>query len=412
MRIDKMRILFLTQRFPFPPDRGDRIRSYHILRHLARSHEVSLATLTDEDIQESHWKEINNLCASVDVGRIHRNQRKILSLFYLPTATPLTLPNYYSRELKAKVDLRLRKESFDLIFIFCSSMAPYVLAYDRIPKVIDFVDVDSEKWFEYGRSRHFPMNLVYLREGNLLRRYETRVAKSCRHAFVASHREKIAFEQFLKGTPITTIPNGVCIPENTRILRSGCKITFTGVMDYWPNEDAVCHFVHDIFPIIIRKIPAAEFVIVGQNPTRRVKELSKVRGITVTGWVSDPAKYLEESAVSVAPIRVARGIQNKVLEAMAYGVPVIATAAAADGMQAVKGKDFLLGDSPVEFAEQTILLLGDSKLREKIAKNAIGYLREKHNWELNMKGLENTLVNISGSTRETGSSALRSRYKS
>lgn len=392
-----MRILFLTQRFPFPPDRGDRIRSYQILRYLAKNHEVSLASLTDEDIGELQWKMIKDLCARIDIGRIKRVQRKIISMFYLPTTIPLTLPSYYSKELKEKVDRRLRGEEFDLIFIYCSSMAQYVLAYDRIPKVIDFVDADSEKWFDYARSTRFPSNLVYFREGHLLRKYERRVAQSCRHAFVTSRREKETFEQFLKDTPITTIQNGVAIPENARMGRTGSRMIFTGVMDYWPNEDAVCHFVDDIFPIILARIPESEFFIVGQKPTRRVKRLSSVKGITVTGWVPDPGKYMEEGTVFVAPIRVARGVQNKVLEAMACGLPVIATSAAADGLEAVEGRDYLLGDSPTQFAEQAVLLLQDGELRERLAMNASGYIREKHDWESNIQQMEDILVDAAKS---------------
>ena len=397
-----MKILFLTQRFPFPLDRGDRIRSYHILRYLAGRHNVSLASLTDEDIQDSHWKEIKDLCATVDIGRIQRNQRRILSLFYLPTSTPLTTPNYYSKELRSKVDLRIRKESFDLIFIYCSSMAQYVLRYSRIPKVIDFVDIDSEKWFEYARSTYFPTNLVYFREGVLLRRYEKIVTESCLHAFVTSHREKLITDQFRIGTPVTSIRNGVSMSEKADPMRSGSRMIFTGVMDYRPNEDAVCHFVKDIFPLICKEIPEAEFFIVGQKPTRRVKELSKVTSVNVTGWVPDTHEYMRDSAVFVAPIRIARGVQNKVLEAMAAGLPVVATSAAADGLEAVERRDYLLGDSPDRFAEQVVLLLRDSGLRKQLAHNAIEYVRRMHDWTSNLEEMENILLDVVEMNRGCG----------
>lgn len=392
-----MRILFLTQRFPFPPDRGDRIRSYHILRHLTQRHEVALASLSDEDIDERRWGTIRDMCTSVDVGRIHATRRRVVSMFYLPTATPLTLPNYYSRELREKVGKRIREEPIDLIFIYCSSMAPYVLECGRIPKVIDFVDADSEKWFDYARSTRFPKNLVYYREGYLLRRYEKRIGKVCSHAFVASVRERHTFQRFLDTTPITAIRNGVNIPDTYRDRRSGFRMVFTGVMDYWPNEDAVCDFAHSIFPLIAREIPGAEFVIVGQKPTPRVRQLSRIPGITVTGWVPDPGVYLDGATVFVAPIRVARGIQNKVLEAMACGLPVVATRAAADGLEAVEGRDYLLGDSPESFAGQTIRLLRDGALREQLAGNAIGYIRERHDWTSNMKIMEDILTEVAGS---------------
>jgi sugar transferase (PEP-CTERM/EpsH1 system associated) len=401
-----MRILFLTQRFPFPPDRGDRIRSYHILRHLAGRHTVSLASLTEEEIGEKQWDGVRDLCTSIDVGLIRRRRRRLLSLLYLPTTVPLTLPNYHSNDLRKKVDRRLREESFDLLYIYCSSMAPYVMGCSRVPKVIDFVDMDSEKWCEYARSAKFPMNMLYTREGRLLRRYEKKVAKDCVHAFVTSRREKDIFERFRTGTPISTISNGVEIAERTGTRRYNANIIFTGVMDYWPNEHAVCHFVHDIFPIISKELPDSEFVIVGQKPTRRVRQLSLTRGVSVTGWVPDPGVYMDEATVFVAPIQIARGVQNKVLEAMARGVPVVATAAAADGLEAVGGRDFLEGNSPEEFATQTLRLLRDAGLREQLARNAIGYIREKHNWTSNLTVMDDVLENIVESEGGIGANVL------
>jgi sugar transferase (PEP-CTERM/EpsH1 system associated) len=285
-------------------------------------------------------------------------------------------------------------------------MAPYVLGSGRFPKVIDFVDMDSEKWIEYARSVRFPMNLVYTREGRLLRRYEKKVAQACLHAFVTSRREKDIFERFRTGTPISTISNGVEIAERAGTRRSGANIIFTGVMDYWPNEHAVCHFVHDIFPIISKKIPDAEFIIVGQKPTRKVKRLSLTRGVSVTGWVPDPGMYMDKATVFVAPIRIARGVQNKVLEAMARGVPVVSTAVAADGLEAVEGRDFLVGNSPEAFAEQTLRLLRDGGLREKLARNAIGYIREKHDWTRNLSVLEDILENVVESAGGNGTNVL------
>lgn len=171
-------------------------------------------------------------------------------------------------------------------------------------------------------------------------------------------------------------------------------MVFTGVMDYWPNVDAVCYFVRDILPIVSKEVPEAEFIIVGQKPTGNVLRLSRIRGVTVTGWVPDTGKYLDDATVFVAPIRIARGVQNKVLEAMARRVPVVSTAAAADGLDAVEGRDFLVGNTPEAFAEQTVRLLRDGGLREELACNAVGYIREKHDWTSNLRVLEEILVNI------------------
>ncbi len=387
-----MKILFLTHRLPYPPDRGDRIRSYHILSHLARRHQIALASVAEEAAEQQHINVLKKLCMSVDIACLNNRWQKIKSLFYFPTLTPLTLPFFYIKILQQKIDCLLHQQKFDLIFIYCSAMAPYVLKIKHIPKVIDFVDADSEKWFDYAHYSQLPMKFIYWREGLLLRRYEKQIAQNCRHAFVVSQREAEIFKEFLPAIPITTIPNGVTVPKLNRNSEGTYKLVFTGVMDYWPNVDAVTYFVKEIFPIVRNQVPQAEFIIVGKNPTPQVKHLAKERGIKVTGWVPDVREYLAQASVCVVPLRIARGIQNKILEAMAARVPVVATSAATAGIEAVPGRDFLLADEPRQFAGHVIALLLSREKRRQLADNAFKFIRQRHNWEKNLEKMEKILI--------------------
>jgi len=389
-----MNILFLTHRLPYPPDRGDRIRSYHILKYLARRHQVALVSVTEEHPRQEHIMALNKLCRSVDYACIDPCWQKIKVLFYLPTLTPLTLPFFYSKKLQQRVYHLVRHQKIDLIFIYCAAMAPYVLRISHIPKVIDFIDVDSQKWFDYASQTRMPMKAIYWREGLLLRRYEKEIMHNCKHAFVTSKREAGIFKRFLPEVPITAIPNGVAIPQLKQREENSYKLIFTGVMDYWPNVDAVCFFAQKIFPLIKAKVPQAEFIIVGKNPTPQVRELEKQKGVKVTGWVPDVKEYLAQAAVCVVPLRIARGIQNKVLEAMAAKVPVVATSVAMAGIEATPNRDFLLADESKQFAEHVISLLLNRKKAKQLAENAFKFIQQKHDWERNLEKMEEVLMSL------------------
>ncbi len=388
-----LKILFLTHRFPFPPDRGDRIRSHAIIRHLAERHQISLASIVERPPDDGALRDARSLCASVDIGTVSR-LRHLAAACCLATMTPLTLPLFRSAALRAKIDRRLATESFDLIFIYCSSMAPYVLGRTAVPTVIDFIDVDSQKWLDYARASAFPMKAIYRREAALLRRFERRVVQACAHAFVASEREAVILRSIVPGAPITAIPNGVGLIPRLRPRRDSRKLVFTGVMDYRPNVDAVTYLVRDVWPAVRAAVPDAEFVIVGQKPSREVRRLAGVPGVTVTGWVSDVSAYLAEAAVFVAPLRLARGIQNKILEAMAAGIPVVTTQAGLAGLDALPGRDLLAADTADLFAQQTVSLLRDVGLRESLSRSAQVFVRRHHQWGPKAAQLERILSDV------------------
>ena len=386
-----LNILFLTHRLPYPPDRGDRIRSYNLIRYLAPRHRLHLASVVDGPTPPDHVRHLETLCASVDVARVRPLSRQLSALCYLPTTTPLTLPLFASRALKAAISRRLRDHPIDLIFIYSSAMAQYV-RFSHAPKVIDFIDADSQKWFDYARSASWPTKAIYWREGSLLRRYEAQVARSCVHAFTASAQETDLLQKIAPHIPFTTIRNGVKPSLHELPASDSRTLVFTGVMDYRPNVDAMTYFVTEILPRVRSRVPDARLLIVGQKPTREVRRLEDVPGVTVTGWVSDVYPYLESAALFVAPLRIARGIQNKVLEAMAAALPIVCTSSALGRLDAVPGRDLMVADDAGPFSDHIVTLLEDRDQRRALGQSALAYVRRHHDWEKQLAHWETMLV--------------------
>src|SRR5262249_7316977 len=225
--------------------------------------------------------------------------------------------------------------------------------------------------------------------------YERRVATQFNHCTLTTQGEEEEFESLSTGVSSSIIPNGVDTQYFARAGRSGLTdpvILLLGRMDYFPNIDAARHFAESIFPMVRRKIPAAKFLIVGSNPARPVQRLERIEGVSVTGYVPDVRQHVKEAAVSVAPLRIARGTQNKILESMALGIPVVATPQAAKGIQAIAGQHLLVAEQPAQFAERVIEVLTNETLRRAVADGAREHLEHTHNWAAAMKLLDDLLT--------------------
>jgi sugar transferase (PEP-CTERM/EpsH1 system associated) len=274
-------------------------------------------------------------------------------------------------------------------------MAQYVLDATVPAKILDFGDLDSGKWTDYSRSKGLPFSLGYKLEAIKMKSYERRVAGHFDQCTVTTRGELEEFEKLGLTLPRTVIPNGVDSQyfQSTSSQRDPNIIVFVGRMDYFPNIDAMVYFTKEILPIVRRSIPDIQLRIVGSNPIRAVRELATIAGVTVTGHVRDVRSYLEKAAVAVAPLRLARGTQNKILEAMAMSMPVVATSAAAKGIDAVPGRDIAIGDSPREFADKVIELLRNSDLRRRLSAAARKQVENAHAWPNSMAILDGILEN-------------------
>jgi sugar transferase (PEP-CTERM/EpsH1 system associated) len=282
-------------------------------------------------------------------------------------------------------------------------MAQYVLGTSNISTIIDFIDVDSEKWREYAQRASFPLSSLYQREAELLAKYEEKLTLTFDHSILSSEAEAQVLRKRVKDSRVTVISNGVDLqyfsslaiasPVNDRNDRP--IIVFTGVMDYFPNVDAVQYFCQEMFPLILDELPAAEFYIVGRNPTREVSRLGKHRSVVVTGTVPDVRPYLAQATVAVAPFRVARGVQNKVLEAMAMGVSVVGTTEAFKGIAVTERDGIRIANDARPFAQHVMTFLQvDATLRRQHARQARAYVERHHRWEDQGAKLEQLLDDI------------------
>ncbi|MFO1362605.1 MAG: TIGR03087 family PEP-CTERM/XrtA system glycosyltransferase [Burkholderiales bacterium] len=352
-------LLFLAHRIPYPPDKGDKIRSFHLLRHLAARHRVFLGTFVDDPADRRHVAALQALCADVCALPLAPRRRRIASLAGFATGEALTLPYYRSAALQRWVDATVAREGIRRGFVFSAAMAQYVLAHAGMRRVLDLVDVDSEKWRQYAAGRRGPAAWVYRREADRLLRFEAAAAGAFDASLLVTAAEKALFAARAPGAAarVHVVANGVdgahfapdaALPRP--FARDELPVVFTGAMDYWPNVDAACWFASAVLPAVLRAHPRARFHVVGMNPLPAVQALARDPAVAVTGRVPDTRPYLQHAAVVVAPLRIARGVQNKVLEAMAMQRPVVASAECAAALTAVPGAELLVAANAGEFA--------------------------------------------------------------
>ena len=336
------RILYLVHRLPYPPNKGDKVRSYHLLRHLAERHEVLLGTFVDDPEDEVHIDTVRQWCADMKAVRLHPRRARLASLGGLLRGEPLTLAYYRSAELQTWV----RQQHADATIVFSSSMAQYTQP-SAGPVLVDFVDVDSAKWTDYAPAHRWPLSWLYRREGRTLLAYERTVAARARRSFFVTDKEVALFTGLAPecAPQVQAVGNGVDTnyfspdPSRTNPFDADeLPVVFTGAMDYWPNVDAVSWFVAEMLPALRARWPRLRLSIVGRSPTPVVQALAG-EAVRVTGTVSDVRPWLQHAAVVVAPLRLARGVQNKVLEAMAMARPVVASAPCVQAIDGQPGKD-------------------------------------------------------------------------
>jgi len=404
-----MNILYLAHRIPYPPNKGEKIRAFHQLRHLSNHHTVHLICLIDDPTDLEYVSTLERYCASV----VAVYRRKLSTLCWvtraLLTRKPLSVAAFYRKVLARETTHKLLTESFDVIFVSSVAMAEYVLEVSNLPRVIDFVDVDSEKWRQYAQHHAVPLAWIYNLEACRLATYEAHIAHVFDHVMLISHEEQRLLQQRICDRPITVISNGVdlnyFVPTS---IDAACHrqpaLVFTGAMDYFPNVDAVQYFCSEIFPLVRAVVPDCRFSIVGRHPTRRVRALSKHPNVTVTGAVPDVRPYLAQATIAVTPFRLARGVQNKVLEAMAAGLPVVGTSQAFEGIAATEEDGVRIADDPQRFATELIALLtGNDTMRQQWALQARRYVEAHHQWSEQGVQLECLLQRVS---RARGTDAI------
>jgi sugar transferase (PEP-CTERM/EpsH1 system associated) len=354
-------LLFLSHRIPYPPDKGDKIRAWHIFQHLARSWRVHLGCLIDDPADWAHVPRLRPLCADLACFGRHPSWRRLRALAHLRPGRPLTLDYFQDPGLQRWVDTTLARGEIAAVFVFCSAMAPYVMrpgvigsgamGSGRVACMLDMVDVDSAKWAAYAQQRRWPMRPVWAREARTLLAFERQAARHFDRTLFVSADECRHFASLAPESRdrLDWVENGVDLERFSPRLAFATPfpgdapaIVFTGRMDYWPNESGALWFAREVMPRLRRGRHPPQFHIVGADPGPPLRRLAGEPDIHVTGRVADTRPYLAHAAAVVAPLGVARGIQNKVLEAMAMGRPVVASTQAFEGVRAQPGRDLLV----------------------------------------------------------------------
>jgi sugar transferase (PEP-CTERM/EpsH1 system associated) len=353
-------LLFLTQRLPYPPIKGEKIRPLQILKYLTQWYDVHLGCLMDDPSDTEHIETIRAMCRGIHVAPLNRTVAKLMCLRGLLTGESLSVTFFRDRGLTRWVRDVVETVRPAVIFVNSGNMAPYVLDLrKRETRICDLADVDSEKWRAYAETTTGPMRFVYRRERETVAALEQRIADEFDVSSFVSEAEASLFARLVPNRfgQIRGVSSGVDhryfdpALAHTPVFDTRLPtFVFTGTMDYPPNVDAVVWFATEILPVIRRTVPAAQFYIVGNGPSAEVRRLAQIEGVFVTGRVPDVRPYIAHATAGVAPMRIARGIQNKVLEAMSLGKPVVLTSGALEGIEAEPGTDVILADSVEDFA--------------------------------------------------------------
>lgn len=384
-------LLLLIHRIPYPPNKGDKIRSYHLLKHLARDYRVHLATFVDDADDWQHVPTVEKMCASSHFASLNPTLARVRSLGALVKNRSLSLDYYRDATLERWVDETVAAHKIERVLVFSSAMAQYADKYPNARRVVDFCDVDSDKWRQYADKKSWPMSWLYRHEARQLLSYERQVARNYDASLFVSAPEADLFRQLAPESDarIGFFSNGVDTDyfspaaAGASPFKDGERaIVFTGAMDYWPNVDAVQWFAAEAMPLLRARFPDLTFYIVGARPAPAVLELARQPNIVVTGTVPDVRPYIAHARAAVAPLRIARGIQNKVLEAMAMATPVVVSPQALEGIEAEPGKELLLAQDAAGFADAVAVLLAHSGNDMGLAARA--RVERKYSWPSNL----------------------------
>jgi sugar transferase (PEP-CTERM/EpsH1 system associated) len=389
-----MRIFFICRRVPFPPDRGDKIATFNEIRHLSARHEVHVFCLGDGSQDLANIPDLRNYARSVTAAPVNTLTIKLRALKALLTGEPLSVAAFNEAKLHAVIRQKFDELRPDLIIVYSCNLAQFAEHFPQVPRIMQFGDLDSLKWRQYAERSKVPLKWIYAIEEKRFLAYERRIAHAFSCALVHTDVEKRDFERLIPGVPVTLVGNGVDLDyfRSGGAAKQSVSMVFTGVMDYRPNVDAVVWFCNEVLPAVQAEIPEANFTICGSRPVPAVRSLAKRKGVSVTGWVADTRPYLDRAEIFVAPLRMARGVQNKVLEALSMGLPCVVSMAAWSGTVIPDGEGILATDNPEQFAQHVVRLLRDGDGRAEMARRARAAAEANYRWKTQMGRLDQVIA--------------------
>jgi len=398
----EMEILFLSHRIPFPPDKGDKIRSFQQVQYLARHHNLSIVAATEDRADLRHVPRLEEYADRVEIVPFGNAGALMRVALAMVSGKPLSVAYFPGSQLKAAA-LRVAAEKRpDMVLAFSSQMAPIALTLG-VPVVLDLVDRDSVKWTQYGTRFKGLKGKLYSLEGKRLARAEEEWVRRSAVSLVVSRFERSLFDDSLKDR-IRVLSNAIRI-EDYPVDRAGeddRTLLFVGALDYFPNIDAVEFFAREVLPRVLDRVPRAEFLIVGPRAPARLRALHDLPGVRLAGYVQDIMAVYSRAAVSVAPFRLTQGVLNKVLEAMASGIALVATPEAVRGIGLEDGEGVVLGTTPGELADHVVGLLRDREARQDLGRIGCRIVTERYAWPGDMRKLDDVLeMAVNGSNPET-----------
>jgi polysaccharide biosynthesis protein PslH len=383
-------ILYVCHRFPFPPKRGGKIRPFNTIKHLSANHQVTVASLSRSTEEAEEGKGLAPYCVRFERGDVTHPIQVARMLARLPTSTPSSMGFFYSAQLAKRIRALLAAQRFDLIVVHCSSVAQYVSHVRNVPKILDFGDMDSQKWLDYARFKSFPLSAGYWMEGTKLAREERRLSQMFDLCTTTTRAEWQTLQSYGTAAASDWFPNGV---DADYFAPNGIQydpdaICFVGRMDYYPNQQCMVDFCASTLPLIQARRPHVTLTIVGADPSPEIKKLGELPGVTVTGSVPDVRPYVRRSALMVAPLNIARGTQNKILESLALGVPAVTSRVAAGGVDAVDNEHFLVAATHEEHAQAVLRILENPGERERLSVAGRRRMLSHHAWDRSMQRLD------------------------
>jgi sugar transferase (PEP-CTERM/EpsH1 system associated) len=392
--VNRPEVLYVAHRLPYPPDKGDRIRTFHVLRSLSGRAVVHLACLADEVPDESAVEVLRRYCKRVEVVRLGRVTRGVRALASLALGRTATEGAFDAPGLRSVLRLWARETRFRSALASSSGVAQYLRIKELrdVPAVVDLMDVDSQKWLDYAAATRGPRAWLYRTEGRRMRRLESGLSDSASALTLVTEAEAEIYRRFRPDGPVHAIPNGVdqdYFRPDPREPEGGC--VFVGALDYRPNVDGACWFCREAWPEILGRSPGMRVSLVGRRPAPEVCRLARLEGVDVIGQVPDVRPFLSNAAVVLAPLRIARGVQNKVLEALAMGKAVVASPQALEGLRVDPGVHLLVASTPAEWSDAVVHLLGSSEVRRRLGAAGRRFVEANHHWGSCLKPLDELL---------------------
>lgn len=395
-------LLLVTHRIPFPPNKGDKITNFEFLRYFAQRYDVYLGTFIDDTRDEQHVDTVRGYCRDAHFERVHPRSARLLSARGLLTGSALTLAFYSRRGLRRWSERVVANHSIRKVFVSSAPMYQFApSAGAGAVRVVHYQDLDSDKWRQYAPTKAWPLSAIYRREWRTLLDYERLIARDADAGLFVTPAEADMFRtlapesahkihwpghgldhEYYKPIPDTPSP----YPEGST------PVVLIGVMDYWPNEDAAIWYAREIHPRVRAVHPQVSFYVVGMNPTRRVRELAALPGVFVTGEVPDVRPWFQWAAVVVAPLRIARGVQNKALQAMAMQRPVVMSTMSASSLSARPGEDIEIAETADEFAAKVSELLRDRVAADAMGVRARARILRDYSWPRTMERIDALLA--------------------